>query len=240
MHRSLIKSLAAGTLAALALSLLGCSGDSGSEPSAPGNQPTDISASGVPVEDAAAIGAEVQAAMTDLQTYQGEIISETNMAQVQSRTTITIQVDKTDPEFIRARSVSETDGQQTVMVQIGPDVYSLLPGADAYTHTVADSPAFPQSAGADQLFTSAQQVQDAGEEEVDGQTLHHYILLDTGAIIDVWIDSDHRLVRTITTTQPVGQSPDADNTDGRSTVEMTWHSYNDPLDIQPPDPSEVS
>lgn len=235
--RHLLVGLAAAALIGAAA---GCS-NSDSPDNAPQTSysplPTDISSVGQST-DPNEVGDLVRAAMSALTSYRMEIQTE---SQVDGRTLVSstsIMVDLSDPAVTKVKSVSVNDGQTIVMMQIGSDIYTKLPNSDKYQHSTTSSAEIPAAGGADQLFTQAQQVRLIGDDKVDGQPVTHYLLLDTGATIDVYADAQHRVVKSLTTTQPA--DPQGAGGMGRSTVQITWHDFDQPQDIAVPDASEIA
>ncbi len=200
------------------------------------NQPTDISSIGQSA-DPQQVGADVRAAMEALKSYRIEMVSSNIMAGQTMESSTSLLIDRSDPALVKVKSTSITAGEEIVMIQIGNEVYTKLPGSTTYTRSTTDANQIPNAGGADQLFTQAQQVRFIGDESLDGTDVRHYLLLDTGATIDVFVNDQDRVLKTITTTQPAGGQPGA--TEGKSTVEITWHDFDQPQDIAVPDPSEV-
>lgn len=239
--------LAAALIGALAACQAGGSEDSSPDaptttqapPSPTAAGPTDISSVGESA-DPAAVGEQVRAAMAALTSYRMEIVSQSQAADRVLVSETTIMVDLADPDQTKVRSISTNDGQTLEMMQIGDDIYTKLPGTDVWQHSTTDSSQIPAAGGAEQLFTQAQQVRLIGEEDLDGVPVTHYLLLDTGATIDVFVDADHRVVKSITTTEPSDPSAAGGAGMGRSTVEITWHDFDQPQDIAAPDPAEIA
>lgn len=236
-------------LAGLALSaviaagaIAGCSGNQGgSDPTHNVNpaQPTDISSIGASA-DASQVGEQVRAAMAELQAYRMEIVAASELDGKAMESTTSVLVDRHDPQLLKVKSTSTTQGQTIVMIQIGDDVYTRLPGVETYAHTTVDGSSIPEAGGAEQLFTQAQQVRFIGDEQLDGKAVQHYLLLDTGATIDVFVDAQHRVLKSVTTTEPTGGAGDPTSPIGKSTVEITWHDFDQNLDITAPEADQIT
>lgn len=213
--------------------------DAGDEPtvsSAP--KTTDISDIGESA-DANQVGEDVRAAMAALTSYRMVMVQTTQTGDTELVSNTTVLVDLRDPAAKKVQSTSETQGQTITMIQIGDQIYTKLPGQETFSVSTAEGSSVPEAGGADQLFTQAQQVRFVGDEDFDGVPVRHYLLLDNGATIDVYVNSDDLVLKTLTSTNPVGAPGDPSSPIGASTVQVTWHDFNVDVGIVAPDPADV-